>query len=331
MQTKKLLFVFALCLLPLLLACSTGGNSPPTPGPESLEATVKAAVAAAIPTETPTPLPDTNATIVAGIAATQEANPPPTQTLIPTPNIDATVQARTAATIAAMPAPAPTAEPTYAPVPTATPKPTATPTPEPSPTPRPIPTRRPTSTPRPTATTVPTKPAVASLSQMVKQVRPAVVRIETSIGSGSGVIFETQGQSAYVITNYHVVEGYGQVNVVVNDSATYRGTVRGSDHTRDLAVVSICCGRFESLNFGDASLLEPGDEVVAIGYALGLLGEATITRGIVSAIRYDAGHRSDVIQTDAAINPGNSGGPMLSLSGEILGINTFRIDESDSG
>ena len=166
---------------------------------------------------------------------------------------------------------------------------------------------------------------------MVKQVRPAVVRIETRTGRGSGVIFETQGRTGFVITNQHVVEGHRQVDVVVNDSDTYAGTVLGTDSVRDLAVVSICCGSFHTLSFGDASSLQPGDEVVTIGYALGLTGEATITRGIVSALRYDASRRSDVIQTDAAINPGNSGGPMLSTSGRILGINTFRIDESDSG
>ena len=166
---------------------------------------------------------------------------------------------------------------------------------------------------------------------MVKRVRAAVVRIQTGAGSGSGVIFETQGQTGYVITNHHVVEGASLVSVIVNDSTTYRGTVLGVDSVRDLAVVSICCGSFRTLSFGNADRLEPGDEVVAIGYALDLSGEASITRGIVSAIRYDSLHQSDVIQTDAAINPGNSGGPMLSLSGEILGINTYRIDESNSG
>ena len=166
---------------------------------------------------------------------------------------------------------------------------------------------------------------------MVRRVRSSVVRIESGANTGSGVIFETQGQTAYVVTNHHVVGGSGQVDVMVNDSATYRGTVRGTDHVRDLAVVSICCGSFHALPFGDASSLEPGDEVIAIGYALGLSGQATITRGIVSAMRYDSKYSSDVIQTDAAINPGNSGGPMLSMSGEILGINTFRIDESASG
>ena len=133
---------------------------------------------------------------------------------------------------------------------------------------------------------------------------------------GSGAIFETQGQTAYVITNYHVVEGAAQVTVTVNDSNNYTGTVLGMDRTRDLAVVVICCGSFRALSFGNASGLEAGDEVVVIGYALGLTGEATITRGIVSAVRYDSDYRSDVIQTDAAINPGNSGGPMLSMSGK---------------
>ena len=215
----------------------------------------------------------------------------PTATPTPTPDIDATVEARMAATLAAIPTP----------------------------------------TLVPTATPTPTEDPAASLSAMVKQVRTAVVRIQTSSGSGSGVIFETQGRTEYVVTNHHVVEGEVQVSVIVNDSTTYRGSVLGTDSVRDLAVVSICCGSFQTLPFGNAAALQPGDEVVAIGYALGLPGQATVTRGIVSAVRYDSTHRSDVIQTDAAINPGNSGGPMLSMSGEILGINTFRYDESQSG
>ena len=158
-----------------------------------------------------------------------------------------------------------------------------------------------------------------------------MVRIQTSSGSGSGVIFETQGQTGYIITNHHVVEGEVQVSIIVNDSDTYRGSVLGTDSVRDLAVVSICCGSFRALPFGNAATLQRGDEVVAIGYALDLPGQATVTRGIVSAVRYHSAYRSDVIQTDAAINPGNSGGPMLSMSGEILGINTFGYDETQSG
>ena len=111
---------------------------------------------------------------------------------------------------------------------------------------------------------------------------------------------------------------------------TYNGTVLGVDATRDLAVISICCGDFTALEFGDATALEVGDEVVNIGYALGIEGQATVTKGIVSALRYDSDHQAYVIQTDASINPGNSGGPMLSPGGRVLGINSF-VYVSDYG
>ena len=163
---------------------------------------------------------------------------------------------------------------------------------------------------------------------MIQQVRPAIVRIETSAGVGSGAIFDTQGQTGYVITNHHVIDGASQATVIVNDSSRYPGTILGSDPTRDLAVIRICCARFTTLPFGNASNLKTGDEIIAIGYALGLQGQATATRGIVSAIRYDTEYRTDVIQTDAAINPGNSGGPMLSPDGKILGINTFKVSST---
>ena len=313
----KILAVLILSL-PLLLAAACAEDAAPTATP-NLEATVEAAVSAALPTETPTPPPDIDATVTAGVAATRAAEPTYTPTPQPTPDLDATVEARMAATVAAIPTPTNTIFPTSTPIPTATPEPTATPTPVPTPTRRP----------RPTPT--PTKSPAVVLSEMVKRVRPAVVRIESSTSSGSGAIVETQGRTGYIITNHHVVEGDAEVTVTVNDSTPYRGEVLGSDPLRDLAIVSICCGSFRTLPFGDASGLQAGDEVVAMGYALGIGGEASVTRGIVSAIRYEPRYRSDVIQTDAAINPGNSGGPMLSMEGKILGINTYRIDESNEG
>ena len=340
MNAIKVLIMLLLALaFPLTAAC--GGDNPAVGSPvaptvistatPNIEATIQAAVAQALPT----PTPDIGATVEAGIAATRAAAPTPTPTPLPTPNLDATVEARMAATIAAMPTPTatPTPTPTATPIPTPTPVPTATPTPTPPPTATPVPTAtpRPTPTPRPTSTPVPTKSPGTLLREMVREVRPAVVRIETMTGSGSGVIFETEGRTGFVITNYHVVEGVAEVTVTVNDSINYQGIVLGTDSVLDLAVVKICCGSFRALAFGDANALEPGDEVVAIGYALGLSGAATITRGIVSAIRYDSSYQSEVIQTDAAINPGNSGGPMLSFSGEIMGINTFRREETDSG
>jgi len=95
--------------------------------------------------------------------------------------------------------------------------------------------------------------------------------------------------------------------------------------------VSICCGSFNPLTFGDAANVQAGTEVVNIGYALGIIGEASVSRGIVSAVRYDGDYRRWVIQTDATMNPGNSGGPMLSLSGEVLGINTFKFESTPGG
>lgn len=319
MNVIKPVRLLLLALALLFAAACSGGNpeaGPPTTpaaaptAPPNLEATVQAAVAAAIHT----PTPDIEATVQARLAAVL-----PTPTPVPTPDIEATVQARLADAMA-----------TAAPEPTPTPAPNATPAPAPDETTAPLVAPRPFLL-SPGQTLAPDKSSRASLSEIVKEARPAVVRIESGAGTGTGVIFETRGQTGYIVTNHHVVEGYEQVKVVVNDTMNYRGMVQGTDEVRDLAVVSICCGEFQILPFGDASGLEPGDEVMTMGYAMGLSGMATVTRGIVSAIRYDPRYLSDVIQTDASINPGNSGGPMLSMDCEVLGINTFRMDESNTG
>ena len=303
---KKVWLVLGSMALGIVLAaCASDASTPPPT--QDVGATIQTAVAQALPTATPTATPDINATIEAGMAATMAAIPP-------------------------TPIPAPTPVPSPQPMATPVPRPTATPIPTPTPEPTPIPTPRPTATaiPRPTATPIPAPTPSPDLSAMVKQVRPAVVRITSSAGTGTGVIFETQGRTGYVVTNYHVVEGESRVNVTVNDSTIYSGTVLGVDAVRDLAVVSICCGNFKILEFGDATGLAAGDEVVNMGYALGIEGVATVTRGIVSALRYDADHQAYVIQSDAPINPGNSGGPMLSSEGRVLGINSF-VYVSDYG
>ena len=159
-----------------------------------------------------------------------------------------------------------------------------------------------------------------------------MVRIETDQGSGTGVIFETTGSGiGYVLTNYHVIDGATLIEVQVKDGTGYSATLRGYDAIKDLAVLEICCGRFRSLPFKDATTLRSGSEVIAIGYPLGFFGSATVTRGIVSAVRYDSLHKAWVIQTDAPINPGNSGGPLLSATGEVVGINTYTHDWSSAG
>lgn len=169
---------------------------------------------------------------------------------------------------------------------------------------------------------------------MIQQVRPSIVRVETDLGTGSGVIFETsyaQG-SALVLTNYHVIEQARRVVAVVNDASPFEAAVMGVDPVRDLAVLKICCyGQFQAARLSDAQATRAGTELIVMGYPYALEGQATVTRGIVSAVRYEDENMRWVIQTDAPINPGNSGGPMLSSSGEVVGITTFKYRSVGGG
>ena len=176
-----------------------------------------------------------------------------------------------------------------------------------------------------------TPTASEALVSMIQKARAGVVRIETGGSTGSGVIFERKGDSgaALILTNNHVVEvveeGPSNIKVTVNDSTTYEATVVGIDVEKDLAVLQVCCGVFTVLPFGDAETLQVGSDIIAMGYSLGLAGPATTTSGIVSGFRHDTQSDRRLIQTDAPINPGNSGGPILTLTGEVIGLNTFKI------
>ena len=156
--------------------------------------------------------------------------------------------------------------------------------------------------------------------------------MSTSSGTGSGVIVEVESNgSAVVVTNYHVIDDGGAVDVLVNDSDRYSATVLGFDASKDLAVLRICC----SADFGASSLssgteLADGSTVFTMGYPLGV-GRATVTRGIVSGSWFEQEAGRWMVQADAAINPGNSGGPLFTLAGEIVGINTLIIRESRAG
>ncbi len=267
--------------------------------------------------------------ILAGIltltaALTLACREPVVVVLPATPDVEATVVARVEATAAVAPTdtPAPPPQPTAIPIPA----PTETPVPKPTNTPMPSPTLESPVTPSPAATALPT--ATPDLAAMVQQVKTGVVRVRTNSGSGTGFVFETTHRGrAYVLTNHHVIQGAGRAEVLVNDASTYQGTVLGYDAYRDLAVLEICCGSFNPLSLQGSQVIKPGAEVVAIGYPLGIEGSATVTRGIVSAYRYDDSYKSWVVQTDAPINPGNSGGPLLLSNGETIGINTFIIRE----
>jgi len=161
-----------------------------------------------------------------------------------------------------------------------------------------------------------------SVADVAALLEPAVVRIKTSDGYlGSGVIISFTG---YVLTNNHVVENSHLVTITLSNGDEYDGIVIDRDERLDLAIIAIVADHsdFPEGTLGSSENISIGEDVVALGYALGLEGQVTISKGIVSAIRTVENAR--YIQTDAAINPGNSGGPLVNLRGEIIGINTAK-------
>ena len=186
-----------------------------------------------------------------------------------------------------------------------------------------------TITPQPGDTPLPS--ATPTLQSVVASVRPSVVRIVTDLGAGSGFIVQMgfptpgTGDSAVVLTNYHVIENAEDIKVTVNDSRIVTGTLLGIDPFHDLAALKICCGQFQALELVETDDPPVGSRAIVFGYPVGIPGAASITEGIVSATRYEGGQW--VIQSGAATSAGDSGGPLLSLSGAVLGINTYRPDE----
>jgi S1-C subfamily serine protease len=151
-------------------------------------------------------------------------------------------------------------------------------------------------------------------------------------GIGSGFIFDEEG---YIITNYHVVEGSDQITVVFANDEEAEATLIGGDRFADVAVLSIDAEVPAVVELGDSDALRPGEQVIAIGSALGDFTN-TVTEGIVSALgrnlEIQAGFSmEDMIQHSASINPGNSGGPLLNLDGEVVGVNTAVVRSAGFG
>ncbi|NTV65827.1 MAG: trypsin-like serine protease, partial [Oscillochloris sp.] len=159
----------------------------------------------------------------------------------------------------------------------------------------------------------------------VQRVAPAVVTVlNTSYqgsGSGSGVIISDKG---YIITNNHVVESAEQLAVVFNDGTRRDAKLVGTDPLNDVAVIQVSGTLPAVASIGDASALQPGEQVLTIGSPLGDFRN-TVTAGVISALNRSVGSMEGLIQTDAAINSGNSGGPLINLSGEVVGLNTLVV------
>lgn len=164
---------------------------------------------------------------------------------------------------------------------------------------------------------------------------------QESTSVGSGVIINKKNGEIDILTNYHVIEGATTLTCTLADNTNVEATVKGVDADRDLAVISIKTSdlsedtlkRIAIATIGDSDKLQVGEQVVAIGNALGY-GQS-VTTGIVSATNRSVSTSSDTdksqsyIQTDAAINPGNSGGALLNMSGELIGINSAKLSDTN--
>ena len=196
-----------------------------------------------------------------------------------------------------------------------------------------------------------------SVSEIAKNAMPEVVSITNTIryqqygytifgqsgeqeaaASGSGVIIGKNDTELLIVTNNHVVEDSTALSVQFVDGKSYDAEIKGTDSDVDLAVIAIPLSSLskETLNsisfakYGDSDSVNVGDQVVAIGNALGY-GQS-VTTGIISAknrdISTEGGTESGLLQTDAAINPGNSGGALLNMNGELIGINVAKYSDT---
>lgn len=158
----------------------------------------------------------------------------------------------------------------------------------------------------------------------------------SSMGLGSGVMFERAGDKVRIVTNNHVVDGFTKLDVVTITGEKREAVLVGSDQITDLAVLEIDgSGIKQVAEFGDSDALRAGETAIAVGNPLGLGYAPTVTKGIISwpkrTIPVALGREGEfdwemeVIQTDAAINQGNSGGALVNLSGKVVGINTLKV------
>lgn len=192
------------------------------------------------------------------------------------------------------------------------------------------------------------------ITDVVEEVTPAVVGITNlqqhtdfwnqqqegvQAGTGSGVIYKNEGDTAYVVTNHHVIQGADTIEVVLHDETHIEAEVLGSDLFSDLAVLRMDSSEVDQvIEIGTSETIKVGEPAIAIGNPLGHMFSSTVTQGVISGtertIPQDfnqdgrADWQAEVIQTDAAINPGNSGGALININGQLIGINSMKINEA---
>jgi serine protease Do len=164
--------------------------------------------------------------------------------------------------------------------------------------------------------------------------------LETA-SEGSGVIYKKTDDTAYIVTNNHVVEGASELQILLSDGTKLTGTLVGTDNISDLAVIKVKADKIKDVaQFANSNEVQPGETVLAIGSPLGSDYATSVTEGIISATKREVAAtdengtslgKATVMQTDAAINPGNSGGALINLAGQVVGINSMKLSSSTSG
>lgn len=182
-------------------------------------------------------------------------------------------------------------------------------------------------------------------TEVVGSVENSVVGVanyvrEQLYSTGSGVVYQVDGSTTYIITNNHVISDGTSYQVVFADGNTYDATLVGGDTYSDIAVLAVeNVSDPQAMKLGATSLLDSGETVIAIGSPLGLEYSGTVTQGVISGkdrtITLDLNSDGvedwdmNVIQTDAAINPGNSGGALVNMAGELVGITSSKLAATD--
>lgn len=192
-----------------------------------------------------------------------------------------------------------------------------------------------------------------SVNAMIKDVSPAIVGVinmqkangledflqgkssseSEEAGIGSGVIYQINNNSAYIVTNTHVISGASEIKVQLHSGKQVKAKLIGKDTVSDIAVLKIDNTKgIKSIKFANSSKVQTGDSVFAMGNPLGLEFANSVTSGIISANERtiesnttSGGTKVNVLQTDAAINPGNSGGALVDINGNLVGINSMKI------
>lgn len=179
----------------------------------------------------------------------------------------------------------------------------------------------------------------SDVSELVEKSENKVVTVVSlygnqEIGTGSGAIYKIEQGTIFVITNNHVIEDGTGVKVSFADHTDVEAEIVGKDALTDLALLKMKTdSKVEAFTMGDSSLVKKGEYVIAMGSPLGIAYQGSVSGGLISGTNRTVSSSQDwdmtVLQIDAAINPGNSGGPLINMAGELIGINSMKISDTE--